>query len=465
MTFLYRNLANLITLGRIPLSFASLGCAIFVLQDGAQSNPSIGFAGVILLILSALTDYFDGLVARKLKVESKIGPLADQVMDKIVYCITFPTLSVGMMHLGTEHMHHVILALALCVTLLVRDHYVNFLRTIADRHHADSSVKSIGKIRTLFALPTACVMYAYCFCRGDYSDVFYLNSLFIWIQEDGFVIYVIILEITLFVINVVSAISYTRTYGPYLLDEVCEGDDEMRRKILYIFPNSLTLMNAIMGITAIFLAWNDRYHLSFILLVAASIFDKLDGAAARKLGLTEDITDGKRTITLGMLLDDIADLISFCIAPSAIAYAFLRDQSYAPWLFLYAALGLGRLIYFTLDKKPTPGYFKGLPSPAAALLVGGVVHVCSQFPVEVTGIWVFAAFMISALLMNAYFVQWVHFGRLMSKSRLLTRVVFAIILVAIFSKEYLGIIALIIMGGYLLSPTFLKAKQAEEFPA
>ncbi|MBF0196864.1 MAG: CDP-alcohol phosphatidyltransferase family protein [Planctomycetes bacterium] len=455
--FLFKNLANLITLGRIPLCFASLICAIMVIED-RDTGAMVGFMGVILLILSALTDYFDGYVARKFNVISRIGPLADQVMDKIVYCITLPTLAVGIMYVdGEKNIHHVILALGLCVTLLVRDHYVNFLRTIADRHQVDSGVKQIGKIRTLWALPTACVMYAYCFCKGEYSDVYFLNSLFVWVQEDSLGLYLIILEISLFVINVVSAISYTKTYGPCLLDEVCEGDDEMRRKILSIFPNSLTLMNAAMGTTAMFLAWNGRYHLTFLLLVGASVFDKLDGAAARKLGLTEDIVDGEKNITFGMLMDDIADLISFCIAPAVVAYSLLRDESYAPWLFLYAALGLARLIYFTLDKHPTPGYFKGLPSPAAALLVGGIVHFCSRFePSQPIHLFIFCSFLATGFIMNAYFVKYIHFGKVMSQSKSITRIISIIVVLASFSVEYFGLIAILLMGAYLFSPLFLK---------
>ena len=35
----------------------------------------------------------------------------------------------------------------------------------------------------------------------------------------------------------------------------------------------------------------------------------------------------------------------------------------------YALMGVGRLVYFTLDKTPIPGFFKGLPTPAGAMLV------------------------------------------------------------------------------------------------
>ena len=129
--FLRRNLPNLITLGRIPLCFAAFFCAVMVMTN-TDASPAYGLWGQVLLILTALTDYFDGMLARRLNALSRIGPVADQMMDKMVYCIIFPTLAVGIMQRdGDEHMMHAMFALGLCVTLLVRDHWVNFLRSIA----------------------------------------------------------------------------------------------------------------------------------------------------------------------------------------------------------------------------------------------------------------------------------------------------------------------------------------------
>lgn len=456
--FWRKNLANLITLGRIPLGFASFTCAVMVLLKSPHS-VSYGFWGEVFLILAALTDHLDGYVARKMGAVSKIGPLADQVMDKIVYCIIFPTLSVGVFHVdGGERMPHVVLMLLLCITLLVRDHFVNFMRTVADRHNAPSGVESIGKLRTLVAFPTACLIYAYSFCSGEASDLLYFNSLMIWVKMLD-PRYLIILEVSLFIINIVSAIHYTRRYGTYLLDELCEDDMASRRRLLSIFPNSLTLMNAVMGISAVALAFNGRYHLSFVMLMAASIFDKLDGAAARKLGLTEDITEGEKKITPGMLLDDLADAISFCLAPVLIALAYLHEtpMQYAVWLYFF--LGISRLIYFTFDPKPIPGFFKGVPSPAAALFVGAAVETAFVFaPEGGAGSFVIVVYLILALLMVSIPVKWVHFGRLMSESKFISRAMFTIIFCSMFTK-YVGVIALILMTVYLLSPLFYKPKQ------
>jgi CDP-diacylglycerol---serine O-phosphatidyltransferase len=393
------------------------------------------------------------------------------MMDKMVYCIIFPTLAVGVLFrdgMGSpKDSYHVILALCLCVTLLVRDHYVNFLRTIADRHNGDSSVQWIGKIRTLWALPTSCIMYAYCFNRAGYEDFFYFNSILRVFQEESMWIVLIIVELLLFVINIVSAISYTRTYGPYLLDEICEGDDKMRKRILQIFPNMLTLMNAIMGVMAMVLAWNERYHLSFVLILLAAIFDKLDGAAARKLGLTEEeAKPGEKKLTPGMIFDDIADFISFCLAPAVIAHSYVRSNDYVEYIYVYTLLGLFRLIYFTIDKNPIRGYFKGLPSPASAIMVCGMVHVADRF--DPTGnycsVIVLALYALAAIAMNTYFIKFIHFGKLMNDNKMVSQGISIIICVSIFLKDYLGIIALVIMALYVTSPLYIKPPEAEEIP-
>lgn len=454
-------------MGRIVLCFASFACAVMVMKD-TDSDALWGVLGVVLLILTSLTDYFDGLVARKLDVISRIGPLADQMMDKMVYCIIFPTLSVGLMQKdGQDHIFHVMLSLALCVTLLVRDHWVNFLRSVADRHQADSGVKQIGKIRTLFALPLSCVMYAYCFSRGEYHDLAYLNSIFIWVQEPFFFNILVLLEVVLFLINIVSVISYTKLYGGHLLDDICEGDVLMRRRILGIFPNLLTLMNAAMGVSAIALAQNGRFHLSMVLLVFAAVFDKLDGAAARKLGLIEAPTPGVRKITLGMILDDVADLISFCIAPAAIGGAYLPGDAGFWVLVLYSALGIARLVYFTLDTRPSPGFFKGLPSPAAALFVVAVIHFAEVLDPEAlyAGPVVAGLFLLTGLLMNAYPIKFIHFGQFLDKSKRMKRAVSVVILVSIFLTQWLGIITITIMLAYLSSPFYLSPPSQRHSPA
>ena len=98
-----------------------------------------------------------------------------------------------------------------------------------------------------------------------------------------------IIEILFLIINFGSIAGYCRKYGTYCLDELCLGDIILRRRILSIFPNALTVMNAMMGLLAVFFAGQGKMTESYLLLIGAAVFDKLDGAMARKLGLTEPI--------------------------------------------------------------------------------------------------------------------------------------------------------------------------------
>jgi len=95
----------------------------------------------------------------------------------------------------------------------------------------------------------------------------------------------------------------------------------------------------------------------------------LDGALARKLGLIQPPDpQKKRNITTGGILDDISDGVSFCLAPAIIFY-ILMDRIDHPGMqmlpygliaIIYAVAGIARLIAFTLDTTPTPGFFKGI---------------------------------------------------------------------------------------------------------
>ncbi|MHA1664557.1 MAG: CDP-alcohol phosphatidyltransferase family protein, partial [Candidatus Njordarchaeales archaeon] len=71
-------------------------------------------------------------------------------------------------------------------------------------------------------------------------------------------------------------------------------------------PNMLTLLNLILGFSAILYAKIDP-AISFILIFTATVADALDGLAARVL---------KQTSKIGKELDSIADICSFGIAPA-----------------------------------------------------------------------------------------------------------------------------------------------------
>lgn len=133
-----------------------------------------------------------------------------------------------------------------------------------------------------------------------------------------------------------------------------------------IIPNLFTVMNLFSGFIAIKTAFVDHNFIAagwFIVLGA--LFDTLDGLMAR---LTKSASD------FGVELDSLADVVTFGIAPSAIAYQLYFSTLGEPWGLLASALpaicGALRLARFNVqlvgyDKD----YFKGLPIPSAAILI------------------------------------------------------------------------------------------------
>ena len=78
-----------LTLVRVPLIFLFLGVSVFCGYPLSELWFLVAFGA---MILSAVTDLFDGYFARKFRVASRLGGYADPMMDKVFYLTTFPTL-------------------------------------------------------------------------------------------------------------------------------------------------------------------------------------------------------------------------------------------------------------------------------------------------------------------------------------------------------------------------------------
>ena len=226
-------------------------------------------------------------------------------------------------------------------------------------------------------------------------------------------------------------------------------------------------MNAAMGMLAVFFAYQGRIREASLFLIGAALFDKLDGALARRLGLTEPAASDTETtnkINLGSILDDISDAVSFCIAPAWIFYITLSGSE-IPLIqrlpvgliaWLYILMGIARLTYFTLDRSPIPGFFKGMPTPAAAMLVMAVLINFSQAQTEgsnLTQFWGVASFVmviIAAVLMNLYPIRYLHLGRFMSRHRWFAHLSL-LVLLSVFTPYY-GLVFLSYAVLYTFSP-------------
>ena len=468
-----KKLSAVLVYGRPPLVCAGMLCALTVMWT---RNPWFYIAGVSLLFISMSFDLVDGWFAARYHLHSALAHLADRVMDKIVYSIIFPLVAVGTMwhyqistpiH-GRAKLLHAIFVLILCVIVLIRDSFAHFMRYHAARKGAEPEPKEFTRLRTAVAAPVGALLYARAFYVPEGPD----TLLYYWIAWIAHTPLRILFSIEIFflIINLGSIAGYCRKYGTYALDEICDADDRLRRRILSFIPNTLTLMNAMMGLLAAFFAYQGRMREACLFLLGATVFDKLDGAVARKLGLIEPPTDGngKPRVSLGSIMDDLADAVSFCMVPAWIFYIALSGVTdpligSLPLGFIagfYALLGLLRLAYFTLDRSPIPGFFKGMPSPAAALLVTAPLIMLRQAVVKDVpqaivfwGIFGCALMILAAVIMNVYPLRYLHIGRFMDRHPWFGRSVLLLFSVFVFTP-YFGYFMLLIMIAYLLSPVF-----------
>jgi CDP-diacylglycerol---serine O-phosphatidyltransferase len=147
-------------------------------------------------------------------------------------------------------------------------------------------------------------------------------------------------------------------------------DPRPRRKGLYMLPNAITLAALFSGFYAIVMAINGRFESSCIAVFCAALLDSLDGRVAR-------MTNSQSAF--GEQMDSLSDMVSFGAAPALIVYIWaLKDLGKAGWIpaFVYIAGAALRLARFNVnigvvDKR----FFQGLPSPAAAAIVIGLVWV------------------------------------------------------------------------------------------
>lgn len=171
------------------------------------------------------------------------------------------------------------------------------------------------------------------------------------------------------------------------------------KKGLYLIPSAFTAANIGMGFIAVLNSLRGfraietdpanaytYFNTAGIAIGFAILFDTLDGRIARMTRTSSEI---------GVQLDSLADVLTFGIAPVALAYGWgigstISDQSSFHGiavfvLFMYLMCGAFRLARFNvqasrpkaveegqgkLDKKN----FVGLPIPPAAGLIASIVH-------------------------------------------------------------------------------------------
>ncbi len=146
-----------------------------------------------------------------------------------------------------------------------------------------------------------------------------------------------------------------------------------RRKGIYVLPNAITLAALFSGFYAIVMAMDGSFGTACVGIFVAAVLDSLDGRVARMTNTQS---------AFGEQMDSLCDMVSFGLAPALIMLEWgLKGLGKPGWIasFVYCSAAALRLARFNVnigvvDKR----FFQGLPSPAAASLVIGLIFVMTE---------------------------------------------------------------------------------------
>ena len=260
-----------------------------------------------------------------------------------------------------------------------------------------------------------------------------------------------------------------------------EQPEEQRpaaRRGMYILPSLFTCGNIGAGYYAIVQAIRgsaghnpDNFDRAALAIIFAIVFDGLDGRIARMTNTSS---------AFGRELDSLADVITFGVAPSLLAYLWgvrqvwptAYPQAEARLMhfgvvicFLFLICGACRLARFNIAVNPQPRnpgrpdrkYFVGMPIPAGAGVVAAVVHFEDGSPIHnpwLSVLWL-ALIAVVGFLMVSNWRFWSGKALDMNHRRpgRLLALIALMVSVVIFESQYALIVFAMV---YLLSGVFAR---------
>ncbi len=334
-----------------PNSICHWRAGMAALAFGLYFFTSYQSIAIFIFTFAAILDGIDGIVARQCNLGSTWGEWLDPMCDKLTY---LPAL-VGFAYAG-------ILSVKL-VWILVAIEFTGqfFARKILSVIGSSGAANNFGKIKAIicFGLVILCAL----------RD-----------KNPGFIN---IADSVLMACIILSSASVIFKFIPNRL-----------------YADILSALNFVCGVTSLILTHNYHFAWAICIIIIGQLFDLFDGRMALKHGGTK----------YGPYLDDIADFVSFGLAP---AYVIVQKGGFLAWIvgavfIIGVAFRLYRFIAMDKNREDLPeGIFNGLPSPAGALIVLGASLIATP------GIlWILAGISIGLMVSH---IRFVHFGRVILK--------------------------------------------------
>ena len=216
-------------------------------------------------------------------------------------------------------------------------------------------------------------------------------------------------------------------------------------------PNMFTLGNLFLGMIGMMMALNGEYSMAAIMIIIAMLLDGLDGRVARALHAESEF---------GKQLDSLSDVISFGVAPALLMYmvSFQDVPQMLSWVVvaIFPMCGALRLARFNV-KKGIPGYFVGLPIPAA----GGVLATLSLFHEDISAVYMIISTLLLSFLMVSS-VKYPNFKKVGFPKKAVIGapiVIVAAVAIAIIFPDQISkliFVPLVVYAGYGLKQSFEK---------
>ena len=158
------SLPNLLSISRILLILP-----ILILLSSNSKNLQL--ISIVLFIIAALTDFFDGYLARKTNAESSHGALLDLLADKLLICIVLIYLITQFNSL--QYVIPILIIVTREITISIMRQY------LAETDSGKKTTPSfLGKVKTFAQI--LCVPLL--ILSLTHSDLIFLSVIFLWVS-------------------------------------------------------------------------------------------------------------------------------------------------------------------------------------------------------------------------------------------------------------------------------------------
>lgn len=197
------NLPNLLTFSRLPAMFA----IVALMYSDFQWAATLAFW---LFIAAALTDWFDGMLARRSNQVSTFGRFMDAVIDKVMVI----GVMIALVN-GDYFMEHRIPAMIALLCILCREFMISGLRMVAATKGVVVEADAGGKVKTFIQLNAiGWLLGAQMFAR-DFGELFGGEERWwiVFVNWGGIVLFVLSVLLT-----ITSGVTYFRRHGHVVMD-------------------------------------------------------------------------------------------------------------------------------------------------------------------------------------------------------------------------------------------------------